>query len=135
MDKDDNAFAELNNAASDEEDVIDETDNFYETILSDEWEWEELTPTTDIPAIPDHYISPHGLKPGVEKRFNTVLECIFETSGMDMDYFRHITAKSNKYVCSKLSGYNKFGGMKWTNISLKEMFQFYGIILRMSIEP
>eukprot|EP00957_Ditylum_brightwellii_P044395 3369277-Ditylum_brightwellii.AAC.1 len=54
---------------------------------------------------------------------------------MDLDYFWHMTANSNKYACSKLSGYNKFRGMKWKNISLKEMFQVYGIILHMSIEP
>eukprot|EP00957_Ditylum_brightwellii_P089279 6798372-Ditylum_brightwellii.AAC.1 len=54
---------------------------------------------------------------------------------MDLDYFWCMTANSKKYACSKLPGYNKFGGMKWKNISLKEMFQFYGIILRMSIGP
>eukprot|EP00957_Ditylum_brightwellii_P082336 6260609-Ditylum_brightwellii.AAC.1 len=38
LDKDDNAYTDLNNAALDKEDGIDDSDNFYKSILSDEWE-------------------------------------------------------------------------------------------------
>eukprot|EP00957_Ditylum_brightwellii_P002906 222261-Ditylum_brightwellii.AAC.1 len=86
LDKYDNAYTDLNYAALDKEDDNGDSDNFYESILSDEWEGEELTPTTNISTIPDHYNGPHGLNPGIEKQFNTVLECIFETSGLDLDY-------------------------------------------------
>eukprot|EP00957_Ditylum_brightwellii_P155347 11825480-Ditylum_brightwellii.AAC.1 len=125
LDKNDNVYTDFNNAALDKEYGIDDSDNFYKSILSDEWEWKELILTTNIPIIPYHYNDPHGLKPGIEKGFITVLESIFETIGLDLDYFQCIIANSNKYAHSKLPGYNKFG----------EMFQLLGIVLRMSIEP
>eukprot|EP00957_Ditylum_brightwellii_P135324 10318912-Ditylum_brightwellii.AAC.1 len=66
LDEDDNAYdANIDNAASDEEDGVDDSDNFYTSILGGDWGWEDLTPNTNIPAIPDHYMSPHGLKPGI----------------------------------------------------------------------
>eukprot|EP00957_Ditylum_brightwellii_P073537 5587581-Ditylum_brightwellii.AAC.1 len=36
LDKDDNTYTDLNNTALDKEDGIDDSDNFYRSILSDE---------------------------------------------------------------------------------------------------
>eukprot|EP00957_Ditylum_brightwellii_P064837 4918788-Ditylum_brightwellii.AAC.2 len=45
-----------------------------------------------------------------------------------------ITANSNKYAKERMGVYKKFGGQKWTNITVQEMVRFYGILLRISIE-
>ena len=36
----------------------------------------------------DHYNGPHGLKEGIEKSFDMVLQCIFETTSMNIDFFK-----------------------------------------------
>ena len=64
-----------------------------------------------ITDIPYHYDGPHGMKSGAEKTFSTILERLFLTSGLDMDYFRRVTTNSNNYGQDHLKNV-KFGGVK-----------------------
>ena len=131
--EDDNAYdSDMDTNAGSASD--DDNNNEDDAGIAEEWNWEELPSDLQMPEITNKYDGPHGLKPGVEHKFNTVSECIFETSGLLLDVFRRMTAQSNKYARAKMRN-GKFGGLKWTNITLQEMIRFFGIMLRMSIEP
>ena len=68
---------------------------FFEKLV-----WEDIYNDIFIPDMPDHYYGPHGLKEGVEKLFQNVLECIMITSGISLEYFCRETAQSeNVLVC------------------------------------
>eukprot|EP00957_Ditylum_brightwellii_P049234 3735828-Ditylum_brightwellii.AAC.1 len=56
---------------------------------------------------------------------------------MDQDFFKRLTANSNKYACAHMSEKSTalFIGWKWTNITWGEMVRFFGILLRISMEP
>ena len=45
---------------------------------------------------------------GVDKNFATIIECLFLTSGLNMDYFRRVAKSSNEYGRSHLKS-GKFG--------------------------
>ena len=56
--------------------------------MSKDWKWESWEEVGDdkeiqVPPENDNYNVPHGLKPGVENRFNTFLQCIFECTVMN----------------------------------------------------
>ena len=51
-----------------------------------------------------------------------------------MDYLRRVTKNSKKYGRDCLKN-GKFGGMKWINITVQEMLHFYGLMIRIYIEP
>ena len=51
-----------------------------------------------------------------------------------MDYFRRLITSSKKYGQYHLNN-GKFGEMKWRNITVQEMLNFYGIMLCLSFEP
>ena len=71
----------------------------------------------------------------VAKSFVIALQCLQKFSGMNMEFFRCITANSNQYAWKHMnqSTFN-FGGSKWCNIQLDEMVHFFGIVLKMSID-
>eukprot|EP00957_Ditylum_brightwellii_P002619 201317-Ditylum_brightwellii.AAC.1 len=54
--------------------------------IVNEWKWEEIPDDLVIPDISDHYNGPKDLKDSVEQKFNTTLDCIFETREMDIDF-------------------------------------------------
>eukprot|EP00957_Ditylum_brightwellii_P095849 7302759-Ditylum_brightwellii.AAC.1 len=76
LDEDGNAYANTDNAASDEEDGNNDSDDFYASILGDDKEWKDLTLSTNILAISDYYMSPHGLKAGIAKNQHHFRACI-----------------------------------------------------------
>ena len=77
----------------------------------------------------------HRLKCGIEKRFDTLLQCIMPTSAMRVEFFERITSQSNNYARKdvKLRRGSIFIGHKWTNILSGEMIRFFGIILIISL--
>ena len=124
-----------------EESIIqdDEPETKY---LGDNWEWncwEEHDIEKDIPGPKehDHYNGLHGLRKGVGRRFHTILQCLFETTAMDRSFFLRLCAESNKYARKIMNERNTklFIGHKWSNISVQEMIHFFGIMLRISLEP
>ena len=50
------------------------------------------------PEEHDHYNRKHGLKDGVGDSFETVLQCIFQTTAMNRDFFKRRASQSNKYA-------------------------------------
>ena len=124
-----------NKSTTDEEDI----ENLY---LGGNWKWNNWEPhdideEIEGPTEHDHYSGPHGLKPNICKRFFTVLQCLFETTAMDRDFFVRLCCESNKYARKVMKERNTslFLGHKWNNISVTEMIHFFGIMLRISLEP
>ena len=110
--------------------------------LGDEWQWnnwEEHDIETEIegPKEDDHYSGPHGLKNGVSKKFVTVVQCLFQTTAINRNFFVRICAESNRYARRIMRQRNTslFLGHKWNNITVEEMIHFFGIMLRISLEP
>ena len=110
--------------------------------LGDGWLWNQWEEIGDDDAIPgpseyDRYNSPHGLKEGVADSFTTVLECIFKTTCMDRDFFKRLAAQSNKYVREDMVKRSSrlYLGHKFKNITVGEMVRFFGVMLRISLEP
>jgi len=56
------------------------------------------------------------LRYGVDKRFQTVMECVGVCGGMDYDFFKWIMANSNEYARLKMSNEGVFAGTDWTKI-------------------
>ena len=116
--------------------------NDENTYLGNEWTWNSWEKHNINDVIPgpeehDRYNGPHGLKPNLSKRFCTVLQCLFETTSMNRKFFLRVAGESNKYARKIMKERNTtlFLGHKWSNISVQEMVHFFGIILRISLEP
>ncbi len=109
-------------------------DSTYEDFLSgikynyDDLE-AELTP-------PNNMYNGRGpcLRHGVAQRFETVMGCLEVCSGMDYQFFKHITANSNEYARIHMNTNGQYVGSNWSNITVEEMVRFLGIILKMSID-
>ena len=139
------AFFDSINAEADdkepnlEEDVEGEDDIDY--ILKDMlWnKWEGIGDNDDVvgPIESDHYNGSHGLKAGVENSFQTVLQCVFQTTPLDRDFFKRLATQSSKYACNIMQSRNsnRYIGHQWKNITTEEMISFFGILLRISLEP
>ena len=56
---------------------------------------------------------------------------------MDLDFFTRLATQSNKYVRTIMHTQSSsiFLGHKWRNISTGQMIRFFGIMLRISLEP
>ena len=86
-DIDDSAF---HHAKSSNEEPDDEVDDSF---LGEEWGWDHFKELGDNDPIPgpeetDHYNGRHGLKPNVGGTFETILQCIFQTTCMDRSFSR-----------------------------------------------
>ena len=110
--------------------------------LTEGWAWDHFKEFDDDGPIPgpeetDHYNGPHGLRPNVRGTFRTILQCIFQCSCMDRSFFKRLTTQSNKYARAAMirDNTNLFIGRKWSNITTGEMVRFFGIMLRISMEP
>ena len=110
--------------------------------MSDEWDWnnwDDIGDEEEIRGPPenDRYNGPHGLKPGVINRFKTVLQCLMTTTALSLDFFDRLTTQSNKFARNQMKERcsNKFIGRNWQNIRVEEMIRFFGIMLRISLEP
>eukprot|EP00957_Ditylum_brightwellii_P159000 12102057-Ditylum_brightwellii.AAC.1 len=102
-----------------EADELDNEFNGKTNTVSDK-EYYQAGDEAVVPDIPDHYNGPEELKDGVEHKFNTVLEFIFKTSGMDMDCFQE-QQQIQKYAQEHMGLYKKFAGQKWRIITVEEM--------------
>ena len=142
----DSAFAPLPIEDLDENGVtyvdnqVDDQKEF--DILGSDWQWNqwddiEIDDSIDGPIENDCYNGPHGLKKGVAKKFETVLQCLFQTSAMDSHFFQRLVSQSNKIARRRMAKRNStlFLGHKWTNITVGEMIRFFGILLWISLEP
>ena len=121
-------------------DLVDtEDENDY---MSKEWtwiSWRDIGEDEEIPGPPenDQYNGPHGLKKVIGDRFDTVLQCTMNTTTMNLKFFERLAAQSNKYARNDMKTRNStlYIGRKWENIRAGEMIRFFGIMLRISLEP
>ena len=65
--------------------------------IGDGWlwnKWEEIGDDEDIPGPKedDYYNGRHGLKKGIGAKFSTILQYIFETTCMNREFFKRLTA-------------------------------------------
>ena len=75
-----------------------------------------------------------ALRHGIARKFSTVIECVAVVGGLEYNYFKRLTANSNEYVRMNMNNCGKFGGSPWSNITVEEMIQFHGTVLKMSID-
>ena len=132
-DLDDNGLDYVDNQVDDQIEF-----NFF----GKDWQWNhwediEIDDIIHGPPEDDHYNGPHGLKTGIAKKFNTVLQCLFQTTAMDSHFFSRLVTQSNKMARRRMAARNStlFLGHKWTNITVGEMIRFFGVLLRISLEP
>ena len=92
--------------------------------IGDGWlwnKWEEIGDDEEIPGPKedDHYNGRHGLKEGIGAKFSTILQCIFETTCMNRDFFKRLSAQSNKYARADMVCQSSMLnlGHKWKNIT------------------
>ena len=105
--------------------------------ISEKWEELRRDDAIEGPEEYDHYNGKHGLKDGIGDSFETVLQCIFQTTAMNRDFFKRLASQSNKYARETMRSRNTsiYLGHKWENITVGEMVRFFGILLRISMEP
>ena len=130
-DMEDSAFVTTEVADGESADVFDMQlvdDNDETDFMGGQWAWNNWKPLDIDDAVPgpqysDHYNGPHGLKPGIEHTFKTVLQCMFSTTAMDRFFFKRLAAQSNRYAPSVMRSRNTslYLGHPWKNITVGEM--------------
>jgi hypothetical protein len=138
---DDSAFV-VNGDTSAEDTQEPDSEETEINFMTDDWKWNNWSEIGDDESIagppePDRYNGPHGLKPGVPTSFPTILQCIFKTTAMSQDWFQRLASQSNKFARKNMMERNStlYLGHKWKNITVPEMVRFFGIMLRISLEP
>ena len=77
------------------------------------------------------------LKPGVAVTFSDPFEAMM-VSGLSYEFVARIAANSNDYCYQHIKpelGQNKFHQCVWTDITTEEMYRFFGVLLKMSLQP
>ena len=123
--------------------VVDLVDNENEIDYMDKkwaWNsWRDIVDDDEIPGPPENYRynGPHGLRKGIANSIDTVLQCIMRTTAMSLEFFERLAAQSNKYTRNDMKSRSStlYIGHKWENIRAGEMIRFFGIMLRISLEP
>ncbi len=66
--------------------------------------------------------------------FKDPLEAYAVASGLNQELISHLTFHSYKYGRGKVDhSKGTFVGYMWTNISIAKMYQFLGVLLKMSL--
>ena len=123
--------------------IADSVDNEDEgKFMGEEWAWncwKDIADDENVEGPPenDRYNVPHDLKNGIRERFTDVLQFVMNTTVISMEFFERLTAQSNKYARNNMKSRSStlYIGHKWTNIRAGEMIRFFGIMLRISLEP
>lgn len=90
---------------------------------------EELTPLVNMynGRVP-------SLCHGVARMVMTSIECVEVVGAIAYDFFCSLTANSNQYAQYHMNEKGEFRGSSWCNISVQEMAQFLGVLLKMSVD-
>ena len=90
---------------------------------------EEITPPTKF------YNGPGPcLRRGVAECMHNLLDAVSICGGFNYNFVKRVTANSNNYARSHLDSRGQFSGYPWHNITTQEMYRFYGVLLKMSID-
>ena len=141
-DIDENTFLGDEDNEKNDDDNISKPGGIDNNYVSDDWKWNNRKPIGDDESIEgpqehDRYNELHGVKASFPSRFNTVLHCIFKSTAMSREFFQRLATQSNKYARKQMMERNLtlFLGHFWKNIATAEMIRFFGIMLRISLEP
>ena len=133
---------QIGRSDSNEDELVENNNEKDVNYLSDDWKWNQWKEIGDDesikgPPVEDRYNGPHGLKPGFPTSFTTVLQCIFQSTAMSRSFFQRLASQSNKYARKEMATRHSmlFLGHKWKNITVPELIRFFGIMLRISLEP
>ena len=121
-------------------DLVDNEDE--DNFMGNEWAWnfwKDIADDENVEGPPenDRNNGPHGLKNGINESYMTVLQCVMNTTAMSLEFFERLIAQSNEYARNNMKSKNStlYIGHKRTNIRAGEMICFFGIMLRISLEP
>ncbi len=110
----------------------DKEPNGIEDFSQLRWKFEPLTEVLQQPV--NMYSGPGPcLRRGVGSKFQTLLGAAEVCGGFSREFIKRLTAHSNHYAQEHMDGGNRFGGSKWLNIFVQDMYHFLGVILKMSI--
>ena len=97
------------------------------------WNYEDLTKELEPP--PNMYNGPGPcLKRGIAERLHNLLDAVAICGGMDYNFFKRLAANSNQFARNKLDQRHRYCGFPWKNITTEEMYRFFGVLLKMSID-
>ena len=71
---------------------------------------------------------------GVARQFDIALECVSVCGGMGYNVFKQVTTNSNSYARMNMIDSGYVGGSPLSNISVQEMVQYHGVVLKMSVD-
>jgi len=150
LDEEDNAYGDVSSGDDSEEDKeetfrthVEAPDlsvrargNFGDYLKGLEWKFEPITDSTSMREPYRKYSGRHGLKSGMADRFNDPLECLAECGGLTTQFMARLAANSNDYYYHQIKpsqGRNLYCNARWKDITTAEMYQFFGIMLRISL--
>jgi len=109
--------------------------------LLDNIEWKFNAVEGNDPAIKDddyyEYEGTASLKPGIAESFGDPFEALM-TSGLTYEFMARLAANSNDYYHKDIKpdlGQNKYHQHEWRDITTQEMYRFFGIMLKISLQP
>ena len=127
---------------------VDGTENLTErdrsNVLLDSllWDFKEYSHTDENLRLVAHqrivYTEKTVLKTGVATSFNTPLEAFQVVGGVDYETVKRLCRNSNEYMRRVVIPRYDSGlvyGLAFVDISVTEMMNFFGIMLRMSLNP
>jgi hypothetical protein len=114
-------------------DILDELQWDFEEVLEDD------IPPKDTSAPLPYETDAGSLKEYVYKQVSNPFDAL-ELCGFDYAYVAKLAANSNEYAENVLlirvaDKNNRFCGIKWKRITMKDMYRFLGIMLKISIAP
>ena len=95
---------EVSNCDTEDSTFLNEDDSVVEEengnkLFGDDWEWGQWTAIgdddDDIPGPPmnDSYNGRHGFKPKIASCFDTILQCVFNYTAMNCEFFQRLSCQ------------------------------------------
>jgi hypothetical protein len=94
----------------------------------EEWD-EDLHKLDDPPNFAPLHTTFH---PSLDKTlaFSSIKACFEHITGLDLQFFRHLTKVMNEFAASRLDTDGKFADTRWTRFQVHEIYICLGIVLR-----
>ena len=124
--------------------VVDDPKTLYEKVSNMKWKFEEVRdpPKGECLKEPrkEWYRGKEGLRPKAGKRFHDPFDCFTKVSGLDRAHVARICRNTNNYYhsiiknkTSRVQGNGRYNGMLWKDVTVTEMYRFFGILLKISM--
>jgi Transposase IS4 len=133
---------EENNQETNPEDLEQNNSNMGEigvALANLQWKFQPAEEGKDPFEIPDMSTEETGLKEGVADLFTDPFTAMKVLGGFDYAFVSRLTRNSNeyakRYILPKYPRNAVIHGEKWRSIKTAEMYQFLGIMLKISLSP